>query len=873
MEVLNEPLVRFYKRLSVFLGVTIAIIGLISYLGAIFHVSLIPAYNPIFATGMAPSPALIFVVLGLMTAFVSHYEIYDETEQQVLIAICAFVTTAALAILGKYLFNYSFDLDSLVWGQTLPGINVPCQFRMSPSGGLCLVFIGLAFGFLTSEMEDKIRFGQGLLLIPILLSSWVCFSFVFNTEATLLMGYTPMPIHTAVMYFFLCIACLLTKPERGFVWIFSSNTAGGVLIREILPMALIVPTILSCIFRWGEKQQWYCADASLALMSTSISASFIFFVLWSLGISRDLDLRRKLAVQEAQELNLAHQERLTMLEKVHLELRTISFQAQKARDQALAASQMKSEFVAKMSNEIRMPMNGVLSIVEALLRTELSNTVREYVLVMRDAGRAFLVIINDILDFSSIEEGSLVIENGPVGLEQIVDGVGKLLASQAYKKNLLFVTFVDPSVPDTIVGDEVRLRQVLINLAGNAIKFTENGKVIIRVNLVSETEREVTIRFAVEDTGIGISEEERHRLFQPFVQADGTINRKYGGTGLGLSISKKLVELMGGEIGADSVKGQGSTFWFTCTFPATRRRGESSSNLFPDIRALLCIRDYDSDDVLTRYLKYFGCNTISFKNKKELRQLIDNELQTGSRPTILLMDSTLYNSEEDVQFPVQYHPVLVTEYDGISATAPFKSMMRRPFSRAQLFGCLEKASGVNRADSFDEEVEGEVVDPTHTTRRRTVDGFGAPQSNTIMATALGLALVVDDSSINRHVAVVLLENLGMLCHTAANGLQAIKEYNARPYDIILMDCQMPEMDGYAATKQIRRLEKRTGCHVPIVALTANVIEGSREACLAAGMDDYMSKPVNADVLEQTLQKWVPKMKNRQSESAASGEDG
>ena len=877
MDLVNEPILRLYNLYSKFLGLGVAFLGAVSYAGVAFN---IPFLNhPDAMNNLAPSTALLFVILGLTTAFFSHFAVYDRTEQQVLMCLSSSVTVIAAMILGKFMFDYALDVDTLVWGEQLPPIEIPCPFRMTHLTALCFVFLGIAFNFLTSENDRKIKIGQILIILPLLFSTWSCFGYLFGSADAINPGIAQMALRSAFLILVLSISMLLSRPDRGYLWVLSSETAGGMMIRQFIPMALVGPLALGIICWSGEKAGYYDSNASLALISTSASAFFLCVLFASFGFARQLDQMTQQLLDRVEKLNIEHKDRIVKLNHVNDELKNLSEEALRAQDQALAISRLKSEFVSKMSQEIRIPMNGVLSIVEALLRMNLSETIREYVMVMRDAGRAFLVIINDILDFSSIEEGSLVIENGPVDIVQLVDGAGKLLAAQASKKGLLFLTFVDPNVPDTIVGDEVRLRQILLNLGGNAIKFTESGKVLIKANLSSEDGREVDIRFSVEDTGIGISDEEKRRLFQPFSQADGTISRKYGGTGLGLSISKKLVELMGGDIGADSIKGKGSTFWFRCAFPASRKRSLREAVLFDRTSAILLVEDYDSREVLERYLEYFACKVHLAKSPVELLDKAKQVIASGDEfaTTIVFVDHSYYSPTKDsdaslifdsdtkqelemLQRGQELYTVVLTGYEGIQPGDTGKYgdvVLRRPFSRSQIFSCLEKASGLSRDDT----TLGMTPAPGEGRRMATtmhrVPAATKPGETSALDSSLGLALVVDDSSINRHVAVVLLEGLGMKCHTASNGLQAIREYNANKYDIIIMDCQMPEMDGYSATKQIRRLEKRTGQHVPIVALTANVVEGSREACLAAGMDDFMSKPVNADILEQALRKWVP----------------
>ncbi|MBK9144665.1 MAG: response regulator [Candidatus Melainabacteria bacterium] len=869
LESKSRKMFRVVGLQSIILSVLVVVFGAFSYAGVAFGVGSDPVDN------LAPTTGLFFVVLGLTTAFITCFSVSDKTEQQILASVASGIALVALLILGKQVADYSFDLDSIVWGQTLPPVTEFSPFRTSPTTAGCVAMLGIALSLLTSDRDRSIRFGQLVLCLPLLISIFVMLGFSFQAHLYVSVEQMPMTLPTARVLFMMCLAACLCRPDRGYAWLIASDTAGSAMLRRLLPLSMFGPMAISFLCVYGEHSGWYSADVSCALMSAAISGLFSASLLLSSSSVRQLDHLRASLKDRVEQLTRDHQEQLRKLAEINHDLENLSEQTKRGRDQALEASSMKSEFVSKMSNEIRTPMIGVLGIVEAMLRLDLPKRIREYVLVIRDAGRSFLLIINDILDFSSLEEGTLVIQNKPFDLVQLVEGVGELLAPQAHKKGLLFLTYIDPAIPESVVGDEVRLRQVLLNLAGNAIKFTEKGRVTIRVNVAGGSDREVQMRFSVEDTGIGMTEDERRRLFQPFVQADGSINRKYGGTGLGLSISKKLVEMMGGEVDVHAVKDKGSTFWMILNLARVRKPDALRTKPRHGTRALVVVRDHHSREFLASYLDYFGFVVVAMNSLTALEQhFAEPDEEDAGASWIGFVDAHYLSNAEDRedsarilrQMSSKIGFVLVTEYEGTMDNTirklGFKSTLRCPIRRSEFLACLDSATGRSAPSLGLTDSSGRQLEATDGSMSLTGMHESTGSSQT---PARGLGLVVDDNSINRHVAVVLLEGLGIRCHTASNGLQAIREYNARKYDVIFMDCQMPEMDGYQATKQIRLLEKRTGAHIPIVALTAHALEGSREACLAAGMDDYISKPVSAEALKSVLARWAPHTQDSSAE--------
>ena len=791
-------------RLAQVMGVLTVLLGLSVLAGWALHIETLKTVLPNYVS-MKANTALCFILSGtaLLLGYLTRPQAWKKSCMILLAMVVLLVSGLTLL---EYLSGYSFGIDQWLFADTAPSPGTSQPGRMAPNSSLIFLLFASAIILLSRGPRGAMT-AHGLTLTGLFIALLALIGYLFDAQIFItVFSLTRVALHTIFGFWLLGLAILCARPKKGLMAAMLANTPGGLVARRLIGPAIFTPLFFGWIAFQGLHLRFYDVGftASLIVLSSMIVISV-------------------LTTRSIMELNRIDIERRRLNEaRLNADVREVG---------ALEASRLKSEFVANVSHEIRTPMNGVLGMTSLLLDSPLTPDQREHVETIRQSGDALLTLVNEILDFSKIEAGKVVLDQKPFSLATCVDEVINLLAVGAQRKKINLISFIEPHVMPVFLGDAARIRQILLNLIGNAVKFTDVGEVTLQVNSAPVKDNLYRLEFLISDTGMGISPEALPLLFQPFQQGDASATRRHGGTGLGLTITKRLVELMGGEITVSSVVSAGSMFRFSISLPSSTLEGTVPEDRLPaSCRIIIVAQEVNYPLLLKSQIEAWGAKVLGLVDPMTLMKMTDTNV------SIVLMDR-----DEDtialvsqMQFDPDWTsvPRVLLDFGELmpeERTSLFAKRLTKPVKRSHLLATLIELTG------------GQPTAPRLT----------GPLGLAPLAGNLPLRiLLAEDNHINQKVGLALLARLGYRADVAGNGLEALESVTRQPYDLVLLDIQMPEMDGIEAAQAIRQ-KFPDRCPV-LVALTANAFHGAREEYLAQGFDDYLSKPILPPALRQLI---------------------
>ncbi len=786
-------------------------LGLIVLLGWIFHSESLKTVLPGYVS-MKANTSFCFICCGgaLLLGHLSRPRRWKKSVAQIMAGLVVFIGAFTLI---EYATNLNLGIDELLFRDVpmSPGTSHPG--RMAPNSA-CAFLLFASGILLLYRRRHGLRLAQSLALMGLGIAVLALIGYLFDAKVFItIFSMTRMALHTIAGLIFVGMAILCARPTRGLMAQILADSPGGFLARRLIGPAIVVPILLGWLSYGGLKAGYY--DGGFACSLVVLASMGIIFLLTTWSII---------------ELNRIESERQQLSEA--------RIQADVREQSATEASRLKSEFVANVSHEIRTPMNGVLGMTSLLLDTQLDAEQKEHVETIRQSGDALLSLVNEILDFSKIEAGRMTLEKQPFVLAACVDEVMSLLSPAAQRNRINLIAFIDPSVPSTFLGDAARLRQVLLNLVGNALKFTEEGEVSLEITAVRQRHGLYQLDFIVSDTGMGISPSILPLLFTPFQQADASATRRHGGTGLGLTISKRMIELMGGGITVSSILSAGSVFRISLPLETVATESSQPDKRLASSHPLVVVaKGGKYPGLLKRQIEAWGGQVILVSEPMAVL-----EMKRGRYAGVIMdRDSASVALAAQMQFDPDWNAVPRILFD-FGETLPvehaslFVRRLTKPVKRTQFQGLLHELIGTTTPD---------VTPPYDGTKPATVP-IGIPMADKIPMRIL----LAEDNRINQKVGLALLSRLGYSADVASNGLEALNATLRQTYDVVLLDIQMPEMDGVEAALAMR---KKLGSQCPMLAaVTANAFPGAREEYLAKGFDDYLSKPLLPDPLRQLL---------------------